>query len=383
MELLREPIYNSKLKELAARHRLELHPVVIRELSEVEHEPRISADLRRQAGEAQNGRKPWGGRPAVPLSELYEDSLLCAPPDFDWEPYTARARVTLLSVAPKAGKSTLATHYAVAKATGGEWLGQQLTPGKVLWVGPDEHVGDVTSRFKNMSAPGDMITVWVGHDLTAAMIAAEARRCGAALVVIDTLTRVAGIQDENDNAAWTSWFNEALPIIRESDCVWFCIHHDRKSGGEFGEGIRGASAIFASVDVAISLRRVKEHTFRRVLRIEGSRYASAEDVVIELQPDGQYVCLGDPKKVRAEEDPDLRKVVGVLGDTGLTAREIEEQVGLGSSQVRRLLDKAVGLDWARRDGRGGPKDPYKWSRGSLAPEGTGSQPRPDGVDTPA
>jgi hypothetical protein len=326
------------------------------------------------------------------LSELYEDSLLCAPPDFDWEPYTARARVTLLSVAPKAGKSTLATYYAVAKATGGEWLGQKLTPGKVLWVGPDEHIGDVTSRFKNMGAPGDMITVWVGHDLTAAMIAAEARKCSAALVVIDTLTRVAGIQDENDNAAWTSWFNEALPLIRESDCVWFCIHHDRKSGGEFGEGIRGASAIFASVDVAISLRRVKEHTFRRVLRIEGSRYESAEDVVIELQQDRQYVRLGDPKKVRAEEDPNLQNVLKVLGPEPRTAAEITKAVSAfymideapGESAIRRRLDKAVELKWARREGRGGSKDPYKWSRGSLAPsDHRGSHPRRNGAGAPA
>lgn len=111
------PTYNSKLHEIAARHRHELHPAVIREIREVEREPRLPAHLRRLATEVLNGRKPWGGRRAVPLSELYEDPSLCAPPKFDLPPYTAKGRITLLTVGPKAGKTTFAAHYAVRAAS--------------------------------------------------------------------------------------------------------------------------------------------------------------------------------------------------------------------------------------------------------------------------
>jgi predicted ATP-dependent serine protease len=309
----------------------------------------------------------------------------------DWKPYTAKGRITLLSVAPKAGKSTLAAYYAVAKATGGVWLDQRLERGRVLWCGPDEHLGDIAARFKRLDAPADQIEVWVAPSPDPRAIADQAAEFGASLIVLDTLTRIAEIEDENDAAKWTTWFNSALPSIRDSDAGWLAIHHDRKSGGEHGEAIRGSSAIFASVDIAISLRRVKEENFRRILRIEGTRYESAEDAVIELREDGQYVRLGDPKKVRAGEDPDLANVMAILGTTPQTALEVENAVSAfymideapGQSTIRRLLNKAVELGWARREGRGGPKDVFRWSRGSLAPiKPTGSRPQGDGAGAP-
>ncbi len=83
---------------------------------------------------------------------------------------------------------------------GSTWLGVPLTPGKVLWVGPDEHLGDVVSRFRSLDVPADRIEVWVAPDPDTASIAAEAERFGADVIVLDTLSRIARVKDENDNA---------------------------------------------------------------------------------------------------------------------------------------------------------------------------------------
>jgi hypothetical protein len=236
-------------------------------------------------------------------------------------------------------------------------------------VGPDEHLQDVTLRFKSLEAPAEQIAIWVAPGPDAGAIAEEAQAFNADLIVLDTLTKIARIKDENDNAAWTLWFNEALPVIRDSDADWLMIHHDRKSGGEHGEGIRGASAIFASVDIALSLRRVKDHARRRLLRIEGSRYEVVDDVVIELREDGEYVRLGDPRTLKAEEDAALQRVRNALTTTPQTVAQIEELVALQSpvgetparSTIRRYLDRLLDLEWTVRSGQGGHRDPYRYA----------------------
>lgn len=303
------------------------------------------------------------------LADLARDPELLKPPQYDLRPYTARGRAILLSVPPKIGKSTFAGHYAAAKAKGAAFLGTPLQQGKVLWVGPDEALGDQVRRLYELGAPADELYIWDGRAPTIQDIARAVTELEVALVVVDTLPRIAGIRDENDNGAWNAWWDEALPLIHNSAAVWLFIHHDRKSGGKDGEGIRGASAIFGSVDIAFSLQRVDGHKRRRVLRMEGTRFENVEDVVIELQLDGRYTRLGAADTVRAEEDPDLAKLKAILTSEPATVADITEKVTLsydvGDAPVRttvgRRLDRMVDLGWVSREGVGGPSNPHRYA----------------------
>src|SRR5207244_13127827 len=99
------------------------------------------------------GVRNGGG--ARSLRELSQDRELRAPPPWDLEPYTVRGRLTLLSAPPKAGKTTLTAHYAAAKSLGRDFLDQCIRQGRVLWVGPDEHIGDQVRRFMELGADLD------------------------------------------------------------------------------------------------------------------------------------------------------------------------------------------------------------------------------------
>lgn len=313
------------------------------------------------------------GQPSSPLKELYT-ALEGTALEYDLRPYTAEGRFTLLSAPPKRGKSTFAALYAHAKATGGSFLGQDFEESTVLYVAPDENWRDVVRRFRSFGTPGDKLHVWRDQEHTVARIAARVREIGAGLVVLDTLLRVAGISDENDNAEWDRWFGDAREHAHESEAVWFGIHHDRKSGGMDGEGIRGASAIFGSVDVAISLQKSDESPHRRILRVEGTRLDHAEPLVVELdEEEARYDAVGEQHVVSILEDAALERLRDVLTDVGRPVLEIhdalqqrfpESEGDVPQSTVRNRLERLRSAGLATRHGDGGKRDPYRYTLSS-------------------
>lgn len=308
--------------------------------------------------------------PSAPLSELYE-ALQGTALEYDLRPYSATGRFTLLSAPPKRGKSTFAALYAHAKATGGTFLGQDLTPSPALYVAPDENWRDVVRRFRSFGTPGDALEVWRDRQQSIARIATRAEEIGAELVVLDTLLRVAGISDENDNAEWDDWFRGAREHVHESGAVWFAVHHDRKSGGTDGEGIRGASAIFGSVDVAVSLQKSDESPHRRILRVEGTRLDHAEPLVVELdESTPRYKAVGEQHVVSILEDAALERLREVLTADSQTVSDIcdslqerhpEAEGDVPESTVRNRLERLRTAGLAARHGAGGQRDPYRYA----------------------
>lgn len=318
-------------------------------------------------------REETSAGPSAPLSKLYS-ALEGTALEYDLRPYTAEGRFTLLSAPPKRGKSTFAALYAHAKATGGRFLGQQLEGATVLYVAPDENWRDVVRRFRSFGTPGDRLEVWQDREHTVARIAARAREIRADLVLLDTLLRVAGISDENDNAEWDAWFRDAREHVHDSGAVWFAVHHDRKSGGKDGEGIRGASAIFGSVDVAISLQKSDESPHRRILRVEGTRLDHAEPLVVELdERKARYDAVGEQQIVSILEDAALERLRDVLGEVPRPVSKIHEAVrerfpesegDVPPSTVRNRLERLRSAGLATRHGDGGKRDPYRYSLSS-------------------
>lgn len=304
---------------------------------------------------------------AVSLARLAEEEAAVADRSWDLAPYTAPGLITLLAAAPKAGKSTLMGHYAHAKVTGAPFLGQELDAAPVLLAAPDEAWVEIVRRQQWLGTPGEDLYVWVGPAPTVPAIARKAEEIGAGLVIVDTIGRVAGIQDENDNAAWINWWSKADPYIRGSSSSWCFVHHTRKGGGTHGEAIRGASALFGSVDIAISLHRHPEDFRQRIVRVEGSRLEWAEDLVIELsEDDREYRALGDYSPPASAADDQATIVHALLAEAeGLTANEIDEklaeqEIEIPRSRLYKLLERLVETGQALRRGEGVRGDPYSW-----------------------
>jgi hypothetical protein len=68
-------------------------------------------------------------------------------------------RSLLFAAAEKSGKSTIQAQVAAAISRGGGVLGGPTIPGKVVWLGLEEHVGDVVRRFETLDADPDNIVV--------------------------------------------------------------------------------------------------------------------------------------------------------------------------------------------------------------------------------
>jgi len=307
------------------------------------------------------------------LAEIIAEPEYSVDVRWDLRPYTAPGRLTLLSARPKLGKSTFAAHYAAKKVLGDEFVGQLLEAGPVLWVsGPEENKYDIARRFEELGVEQEKVWVYTGlSDMHA--IAAKAAEIGARLVVLDTLARIAGVRSENDNAAWVRWSNMALSVIRESGISWLAIHHTRKPGwkddDEAGVAIRGASAIFGLVDIALSLRPGYGCNQRRLV-VDGTRFESpGHGLLIELE-DGEYFVAGyEPQEAdQGHHIPgaalsvleDLKEAAEPISRVDFAQRLEEKGDEVSLPTLYEFLNMLLAAGRVRRLGKGVKGDPHLW-----------------------
>lgn len=189
----------------------------------------------------------------------------------DWliEPLVAAGRMTALYSAPKAGKSLLVLELVAALA-----LGQPLldlpprSPVSVLYIDfENDPRGDIKPRLEDMGHDLDDLegklhvasfpsvarfdTAQGGQDLLWV-----AQQVGARLVVIDTVSRTVG-GEENDNNTWLNFYrNTGVPLKRDGIA---CLRLDH-SGKDKERGMRGGSAKYGDVDAVWKLEMINEAT---------------------------------------------------------------------------------------------------------------------------
>lgn len=169
-----------------------------------------------------------------------------------------KGEAVLLSAKPKTGKSLLA--YAAAKAvvTGGNFLGEQAKPGKVLIIQCEE--GKFTLKHRMMAFDMDaiddksrlnFITQFdVTRDMTRLERILETLRPD--LVIIDSLRKISSRSRYDENSAeFARPIYELSDLLRQYNAAGIFIHHDRKNPGDKeGQGIdnvAGTSALPGAV----------------------------------------------------------------------------------------------------------------------------------------
>lgn len=88
------------------------------------------------------------------------------------------------------------------------------------------------------------------------------------LVVFDTYDKWAGIKDENAVGENVTAI-ETFYALAEAGAAVLLVHHSRKGGGDYGEGIRGSGAILGAVDHAVELKYIGTSSDRRHLEMHG------------------------------------------------------------------------------------------------------------------
>lgn len=267
------------------------------------------------------------------------------------------AALTVLYGIGKGGKTTLLSHVAAAVVSGTTILERDTLAGPVLWVDLEQQIALTRDCLKGAGAIDctHKVHVYNGPAPILAAIEQATTQNGAVLVVIDSLSKLLGLRDENDAAEVTRGITPLLELCRSTGAAVVAIHHDRKREGVGGRNMRGSSAFLAAVDVAISLKvDGSDKEGRRTLDFV-SRYSPPNGTSLSIRlTDSGYEVQGDRQAVRLEE------LVRALGEYERTAEDIAARLNLTRPGILPVLTKAVSGGRLARMGTGRKGDPYRF-----------------------
>ncbi|MCS7276629.1 MAG: AAA family ATPase [Dehalococcoidia bacterium] len=242
----------------------------------------------------------------------------------------------LLSGYPKAGKTEL-----LARAVA-EWQGET-----VLWL-TEEPESIWEARLARLPESYSHVTLYFALGCRREELLERIAGGDETVVILDT-SKLLGLEDTNDAAEVTRVLTPLIATCRERGKTLVLVHHERKGGGQHGEGISGSHAFLGLVDVALELLRDDKSPNRRLLRGYG-RVVPIRELAYEMGEDGSLLALGDPtalallavqERARAlltEEWQTLGDIMAAMGDPKPS-----------DEQVRRALNALVEGGLAERD----------------------------------
>jgi hypothetical protein len=291
-----------------------------------------------------------------------------------WRGFIADKGITLFSALWKAGKTTLLAHLVRNMADGTALCGYEVTPATVLYITEESE-----SRWaKRRDALGIRDTVhyvcrpfqvkpalvqWLGF---IDHVAKHAELIGAKLIVLDTLSALWPVVDENDAGKVQAALMPLWKLTERSAVL--AVHHLKKGDGQEATGSRGSGALPGFVDTIIELRRhdsSNRRSRKRVITGYGRDDETPAELVIELDATtNEYCGLGDRKGMRREE---IKRTVATVLPTerpGLTLDEIKEawpddETPTKAAMLEALAEGAERGDWTR-DGTGKKGSPYRY-----------------------
>jgi hypothetical protein len=275
-----------------------------------------------------------------------------------WEGYLALGTVAEVDAKLKTGKTTFVGLLIRSLLTGQRFLNRTTLSGPVVYLTEE---GNRT--FRSMLRRADLLDRSDLHVLSrrraaeltweAAVAAARAKviETGAAVLIVDTLSKWVGFREEQENSSGVAMAS-MLPLqvlAEELGVVIIVLRHDRKSGGEVGESARGSSQMGGDVDMILQLTRMggKGRERWRCLRALGRFDDTPEQLTIVLTPDGYRVMDADPREAAAET------LLGMLPDSEADAVAVTDllpelkEYGHGRSVVYAAAQVLVNSGRAR------------------------------------
>jgi biotin operon repressor len=236
---------------------------------------------------------------------------------------------TLLSAREKTGKSTLALAGAAAATNGAPFLDERVPPQTVLWV-TEEPLIVVVQRALEMKADPSRFIVLPMRLNPAEQLKRAVDHWSPQIIVIDTLYRYAGVEDENDAAGWLPVFAHFDEITRTGAALLLVVHATKASkGGEY----RGSSAIGGHVDLILAMSAPDAGTGRKV-RAVGRLPLSDFDV--RLAQDRTTFELLGRKDPDAETVRDVRALLSAAKSPETRSR-LRRNLNVGQAKVDRAL----------------------------------------------
>lgn len=280
-------------------------------------------------------------------------------------PYVAEGDVVSFESPPKDGKTTFVLAMVHAIATGSDFLGEQVAGGPVLYC-TEERCGTFLGALeRTKNAEGDNLRVVLLHDAawrmkwpdTVAGITAIAEELRPRIVVLDTLSKWAGLHGDDEFSAGVAMATMTpLQHLASMGCAVAVIRHERKAGGAVGQAGRGSTAWTGDMDAVIAVRRIPGEKTKRLLAAIGRHDDTPEERIIDFAGD-EYMVLGDPSDMRRlEEEKQIIDSLDYGEENGRTLNELRGDVSRRTAEriIGRLIRDAVvghGLGEPQRGGR--------------------------------
>lgn len=275
----------------------------------------------------------------------------------------------ILAGRPKIGKSWLALQLAIAIGSGGRFLDIPVDKAPVLYLALEDSPRRLKSRLELMQAPVDadirFETQWIPLNGEAGGLGDLQRHLsdsGAALVVVDTLTRAFnGKQDWNDAASVTAWLGVLQQEAFRQNASVLLVHHHRKQSPmnrDTVSDIMGSTAISAVADVIWGLYKERSHK-GYTLSVTG-RDLDEKDLALSRDRETfAWQVLGEAEEVRQSElQLAVMDALDALGGEASTT-EIASFLDANKGTVAHALRDLVAEGYVERGEPRGRTVPYR------------------------
>jgi hypothetical protein len=215
------------------------------------------------------------------LEDLLQRPELLAPPVTVLPHFGWRARLSMIAMLEKRGKSTLIGQGVATAVMGGEFLGAAVRAitGTVLWFCIDEPLPDLVRRLREHGATGRVVICT--RRVSGAELEAMITEYGAVLVIIDTLTEfcAGAIEDAYRATEWQGLLATLRGIFQRTQAAGVLLHHTTRDGKRY----RDSGQLGAGVDQIITITvDPKDDTVRQVdsrgrVTVERFRLSYADD----------------------------------------------------------------------------------------------------------
>ena len=292
-----------------------------------------------EAASAPEAEKHGGGFRFTQVGELLSEPAETH--DYVWDQSLPTAGLSLIAAKPKVGKSTLVRNLARAVSRGESFLGRSTKRGAVVYLELEEKRAQVAKHFRSMGVQGDE-EIFIhtgpapGSDVLGELRVAIEQH-GAVLAVVDPLFKLARLKDGNDYAEVTRALEPLMTIARETGCHILLIHHFGKGDREDGDQVLGSTALFASVDTALFMR--KREDFRTLNSTQ--RYGTDIEG-LALTFDKATGMVGTSGSVADAEDAKAMAAISEFFETqtdGVTREEILSAIEGRALVVKRALNR--------------------------------------------
>lgn len=254
--------------------------------------------------------------------------------------------VTLLAGPPKVGKSWLALDLAVAVASGGFALGQQVSRGDVLYLALEDTARRLADRLRLVlagdSAPDKLqfATAWrvLAEGGTENLNQWLNEHPGARLVVIDVFERV-----RSRSTSGNAYADDYGPVSRlkaladKHSVAILVVHHTRKMpADDFLEEVSGTNGLAGAADAVLLLKRSRGSADAE-LHVTGRDINESAHAMKFDGARGQWSMLAGPATDYSLADTRRQILTYLRTAKGSTPQQIATALGLDSTLVRKTV----------------------------------------------